>query len=69
MHLSLSDELHSFRDDKEKRQILSYFEESEFLNIEMRDHFKATIDIESEIADVANQGDYDLLLVGLGNLF
>jgi hypothetical protein len=36
MHLSLSDELHSFnRDDKEKRQILSYFEESELLNIEI----------------------------------
>jgi hypothetical protein len=28
--------------------------------------FKATMDIETEIADVANQGDYDLLLVGLG---
>jgi hypothetical protein len=24
------------------------------------------MDIETEIADVANQGDYDLLLVGLG---
>jgi hypothetical protein len=31
------------------------------------DHFKATIDIESEIADVANQGDLFIqLLVGLG---
>jgi hypothetical protein len=39
------------------------------LNIEIETIFKATIDIESEIADVANQGDYDLLLVGLGNLF
>jgi hypothetical protein len=39
------------------------------LNIEIETHFKATIDIESEIADVANQGDYDLLLVGLGSLF
>jgi hypothetical protein len=36
------------------------------LNIEIETIFKATIDIESEIADVANQGDYDLLLVGLG---
>jgi hypothetical protein len=47
--------------DKEKRQFFLFFEESELLNI-----VKATIDIESEIADVANQGDYDLLLVGLG---
>ena len=28
--------------------------------------FKVTNDIEAEIADVANNGDYDLLLVGLG---
>jgi Kef-type K+ transport system membrane component KefB len=67
MHLSLSDELHSFnRDDKEKDRFFPIFEESEFLNIEIETIFKATIDIESEIADVANQGDYDLLLVGLG---
>jgi hypothetical protein len=39
------------------------------LNIEIETIFKATIDIESEIADVANQGDYDLLLVGLGIYF
>jgi Kef-type K+ transport system membrane component KefB len=67
MHLSLSDELHSVnRDDKEKDRFFPIFEESEFLNIEIETIFKATIDIESEIADVANQGDYDLLLVGLG---
>jgi hypothetical protein len=28
--------------------------------------FKVTNDIEAEIAEVANNGDYDLLLVGLG---
>ncbi|SEA81029.1 transporter, CPA2 family [Flavobacterium gillisiae] len=67
MHLSLSDELHTFNmDEKEKDSFLPIFEESELLNIEIDTIFKATIDIESEIADVANQGDYDLLLVGLG---
>ncbi|MEZ7506428.1 cation:proton antiporter [Flavobacterium sp. Arc2] len=67
MHLSLSDELHTFNmDEKEKDSFLPIFEESELLNIEINTIFKATIDIESEIADVANQGDYDLLLVGLG---
>jgi hypothetical protein len=67
MHLSLSDELHSFNmDDKEKDSFFAVFEESEVLNIEIETIFKATIDIESEIADVANQGNYDLLLVGLG---
>ncbi|CAM2840938.1 cation:proton antiporter domain-containing protein [Flavobacterium frigoris] len=67
MHLSLSDELHTFNlEEKEKDSFLPIFEESELLNIEIETIFKATIDIESEIADVANQGDYDLLLVGLG---
>jgi Kef-type K+ transport system membrane component KefB len=67
MHLSLSNELHTFNmEEKEKDSFLAIFEESELLNIEIDTIFKATIDIESEIADVANQGDYDLLLVGLG---
>lgn len=67
MHLSLSDELHSFNmDDKEKNSFEPIFEESEQLNLEIDTIFKVTNDIETEIADVANQGDYDLLLVGLG---
>jgi Kef-type K+ transport system membrane component KefB len=67
MHLSLSNELHTFNmEEKEKDSFSAIFEESELLNIEIDTIFKATIDIESEIADVANQGEYDLLLVGLG---
>jgi Kef-type K+ transport system membrane component KefB len=67
MHLSLSNELHSFNmEEKEKDSFFPIFEESDLLNIKIETIFKATIDIESEIADVANQGDYDLLLVGLG---
>lgn len=67
MHLSLSDELHSFNmDDKEKNSFEPIFEESEQLNLEIDTIFKVTNDIETEIADVANQGDYDLLLVGVG---
>jgi hypothetical protein len=67
MHLSLSDELHSFNlVQKEKESFSPIFEESKKLNLEIDTIFKATTDIESEIADVANQGDYDLLLIGLG---
>ncbi|NGY36416.1 cation/H(+) antiporter [Flavobacterium sp. XN-5] len=67
MHLSLSDELHSFNlAQKEKESFSPIFEESKELNLEIDTIFKATTDIESEIADVANQGDYDLLLIGLG---
>jgi hypothetical protein len=53
-------------EEKEKDSFFPIFEESDLLNIKIETIFKATIDIESEIADVANQGDYDLLLVGLG---
>jgi hypothetical protein len=54
MHLSLMNCTLSIWTIK-KRQFLCCFEESEVLNIEVT-IFKATIDIESEIADVANQG-------------
>ena len=67
LHLSSSDELHSFNiEDKEKNSFEPIFEESEQLNLKINTIFKVTNDIETEIADVANQGDYDLLLVGLG---
>ena len=67
MHLSLSDEVHSFNlEDKEKIIFRPIVEQSKLLNQEIKTIFKAAVDIESEIAEVANQGDYDLLLVGLG---
>ncbi len=67
MHLSLSDEVHSFNlEDKEKNSFHPLVEESQILKQEITTIFKATTDIETEIADVANQGDFDLLLIGLG---
>lgn len=67
MHLSLSDEMHQFNmEDKEKNSFYPIVEESQLLNQDITTIFKVTMDIETEIADIANQGDYDLLLVGLG---
>ncbi|UQD55354.1 cation:proton antiporter [Flavobacterium sp. K5-23] len=67
MHLSLSDELHTFSlEDEEKSSFLPIFEESELLNQEIDTIYRVTYDIENEIAEVANQGDFDLLLIGLG---
>ncbi|MBP4140880.1 cation:proton antiporter [Flavobacterium sp. P4023] len=67
MHLSLSDEVHSFNlEDKEKNTFDPIVEESQLLQQDIKTIFKATVDIETEIADIANQGDYDLLLIGLG---
>ena len=67
MHLSVSDEMHAYNlEEYEKETFIPIIEESEILNQEIKTIFKATVDIENDIAEVANQGEYDLLLVGLG---
>jgi Kef-type K+ transport system membrane component KefB len=67
LHLSLSDEVHTFNlDDKEKSSFSPIMKEASVLKQEITTIFKATIDIENEITEIANQGEYDLLLVGLG---
>lgn len=67
MHLTMSDEMHSYNlEDYEKKRFSPILEESKLLKQEITTIFKATVDIETDIADIANQGDYDLLLVGLG---
>jgi Kef-type K+ transport system membrane component KefB len=67
MHLTLSDEVHPYNlEQYEKDKFLPVLAESKILNQEITTLFKATIDIESNIAEEANNGDYDLLLIGLG---
>ncbi|MFV7234056.1 cation:proton antiporter [Flavobacterium sp. ZB4R12] len=67
MHLSLSSELHSFDvKDYEREMFLPVISESENLNQKIITLFKASNDIDSDIIDTANHGEYDLLLVGLG---
>jgi hypothetical protein len=52
-----SDEVHSFKfEDKRKSSFHPLVEESQILKQEITS--SATTDIETEIADVANQGDY-----------
>ncbi|HEU4788919.1 MAG TPA: cation:proton antiporter [Flavobacterium sp.] len=67
LHLSLSDEMHTFNmEDKERSSFNPIMKEAVVLKQEITTIFKATIDIDTEIIDIANQGEYDLLLVGLG---
>ena len=67
MHLTLSDEVHSYNmEEYEKDRFLPILKESKDLKQEITTLFRATIDIETNITDIANNGDYDLLLVGLG---
>jgi Kef-type K+ transport system membrane component KefB len=67
MHLTLSDEVHAYNlEQYEKDKFSTIIAESINLKQEISTLFQATVDIESNIAEVANSGDYDLLLVGLG---
>ena len=67
MHLSLSSEIHSFDvKDHEKEIFLPVISESENLNQEIMTLFKVSNDIDSEITETANHGEYDFLLIGLG---
>jgi len=67
MHLSPTNELHHFNvEEYEKDCFEPIIEESKILNQNITTLFKASSDIESDITEVANKGDYDLLLIGLG---
>jgi hypothetical protein len=67
MHLSMSDDMHSYDiEEYEKDTFKPIVNESKKLNQEITTIFKATGDIETDIADVAQKGEYDLVLVGLG---
>ena len=67
MHLTMSDEMHSYDiDEYEKDTFKPILNESKKLEQEITTIFKATGDIETDIADVAQKGEYDLVLVGLG---
>jgi Kef-type K+ transport system membrane component KefB len=67
MHLSNSDEMHSYNlEEYEAATFEPIIKESKKLNQEITTIFKATGDMESDIADIALQGHYDFVLVGLG---
>jgi hypothetical protein len=67
MHLSPVSELHTYNiDDYEKESFTPIIDESQKLSQPVTTLFKASNDIEGDIAEVANKGDYDLLLIGLG---
>lgn len=67
LHLSPSGELHHFNaEEYEKERFAPLVKESEKLNQKITTLFKASGDIDSDIAELANKGAYDLLLIGVG---
>ncbi len=67
MHLSPTNDLHHYNmEEYERESFLPVLEESRQLNRRVNTMFKATADLESDIAEIANKGNYDLLLIGVG---
>ena len=68
MHLSLSNELNQFNlEEYESESFTPIIKESKQLGQKITTYFKASVDIDKDISDVANKGDFDLLIIGLGN--
>ncbi len=68
MHLTLSNELHTFNlEEQERKSFAPLVSEAEAIGQKMVKVFKASNDIDSDIVEIANKGEYDLLLVGLGH--
>ena len=67
MHLSQNIGLNSYNlENHERKSFDPVIQESHNLNQKIITLFKASSDIENDIAAVANKGDFDLLLIGIG---
>ncbi len=67
LHLSPGNELHSFNTaEYEKESFAPVIQESVRLDRNIKTIFKESSDINGDITEIANEGDYDLLLIGAG---
>lgn len=67
MHLTSSNEMHHYNiKEYEEESFAPIIQESKKLNQKITTLHKASNDIDADIAEVANEGNYDLLLVGEG---
>ncbi|MDP3313114.1 cation:proton antiporter [Lutibacter sp.] len=67
MHLTSSNEMHHYNaEEYESESFAPIIQESKKLNQKITTLYKASNNIDADIAEVANKGNYDLLLVGVG---
>lgn len=67
MHLISSNEVHRYNTEEyEAESFAPIIQESKDLNQKITTLYKASNDIDADIAEVANKGNYDLLLIGVG---
>lgn len=68
LHVSLSNDLNQFNAEQYERESFAPItEESQKLNMPVVTLFKPTVDIDKEITDTSNAGNFDLLLIGIGS--
>lgn len=67
MHLISSNEMHQYNSaESEGESFAPIIEESKALNQKITTLYKASNDIDADIIEVTNKGNYDLLLIGVG---
>jgi hypothetical protein len=67
MHISPSSEIHTFNlEEYERESFKPILTEAENLGQKVTTLFKASTDIDSDIATVANKGEFDLVLIDIG---
>jgi hypothetical protein len=67
LHLCPNNVLHHYNmDEYENESFSPVIQESEYLNQKITTLFKASDDIDTDIIDITNKGDFDLLLIGIG---
>jgi Kef-type K+ transport system membrane component KefB len=67
MHTSPSSEIHTFNlEEYEKESFKPVLAEAESLNQKVTTLFKATTDVDADITTVANKGEFDLVLIDIG---
>ncbi len=66
LHLVPSSDIHQYHVEQMEKEIFSpVIEESEDLDQPINTLFKVSNDMENDILDISNKGDYDLLLIGI----
>jgi Kef-type K+ transport system membrane component KefB len=67
LHLCSNNLLHHYNiKEYENESFSPVIQESKLLNQKITTLFKATDDIDADIAEITNKGDFDLLLIGIG---
>ncbi len=68
LHLSPSSEVNQYNaEELERESFRPIKKEADKLNIPLQTLFKPTQDIDKEIVNTANNGNYDLTIIGIGN--